>query len=458
MERQKLAGFIKYQKSIHSSISSFCFIGNSFCDSLTGNGQGLEPLIRRCLMRPNSILRQTLIAAVSLLFINSICWAQTGTGGQGGGSPSIQFFMPNGAMPEREVRFTLMSDSGRVEVYYSDSKGRFVMSPMLGLKPSAEYRITAQGDGTTYDTTSITFKEFGVYQVQIFLRPLQAPATKPARVVDVAEFDSIAPETARQAYAEAMRAYKLGQTDEAVRGLKHAIELYPDYFRALNDLGVIYMKAGKLDLAASMFEQAVKVGPRIYYPRLNLAKIYTRQAKYKEAVKILEQLHKENSGLAEVRIALGDALLAMNRLDEAEPHLRAALDDTKLDRETIGDVHYKLGTLLNRKNRYDEAIKELSQAVEVFPTSARSHLQLGGALLQVNRISEAEQELLAAYKMGGTQMGGAQLMLGQIYFMRKNYESALQAFEQYLADVPKAPNAAEVAGVVKRIKVALNKE
>jgi outer membrane protein assembly factor BamD (BamD/ComL family) len=76
----------------------------------------------------------------------------------------------------------------------------------------------------------------------------------------------------------------------------------------------------------------------------------------------------------------------------------------------------------------------------------------------VNRMDEAERELIEAYRIGGAQMGGAQLMLGQIYFMRKNYESALLAFEQYLADVPRAPKAAEVEGVIKRIKIALNKE
>lgn len=332
------------------------------------------------------------------------------------------------------------------------------MSRILGLKTDAGYQITVQGDGTTFDTTTQTFREFGVYQVQVFLKPLRSPAVKPAAVVDLAEFDSLAPEEARQAYAEAMRLYKEGERDKAVEGLERAIEIYPQYFRALNDLGVIYMKLGKLDLAAQMFDRAIKVAPRVYYPKLNLARIHTRQGRYKEAVRILDQLHKENPTLVDVRIALGDALMAMNKLDEAEPHLRAALNDAKLERETAGDVHYKLGSLLNKKQQYDAAIKELSQAVEVFPGSARSHLQLGGALLQVNRISEAERELLAAYRIGGTQMGGAQLMLGQIYFMQKNYEGALKAFEQYLADVPKAPNQVEVEGVVNKIKAALNKQ
>lgn len=405
-------------------------------------------------MRLNSLATRLSAAVLSALILSTFSFAQAG---QGGAAPSIQFFMPNGALPDREIRFTLSSDNGRIEVYFTDSKGRFIMSRLLGLKTDAEYRLVVQGDGARFDTTTTTFREFGVYQVQVFLKPFRAPAVKPAAVVDVAEFDSLVPEEARQAYTEAMRVYKEGQRDKAVQGLEHAIELYPQYFRALNDLGVIYMKMGKLDMASQMFDRAVKIAPRLYYPRLNLAKINTRQGKYKEAVHLLDQLYKENPTIIDVRIALGDALMALNKLDEAEPHLRAALNDAKLERETAGDIHYKLGSLLNKKQQYDAAIKELSQAVEVLPGSARSHLQLGGALLQVNRMSDAERELLEAYKIGGPQMGGAQLMLGQIYFIRKNYEEAMKAFEQYLADVPKAPNRIEVEGVVNKIKVALNK-
>lgn len=405
-------------------------------------------------MRLSSLAPRLFAAVLSALILSIFSFAQ---GGQGGAAPSIQLFMPNGSLPDREIRFTLTSDNGRMEVYFTDSRGRFIMSRLLGLKTDAEYRLVVQGDGTTFDTTTTTFREFGVYQVQVFLKPFRAPAVKPAAVVDIAEFDSLVPEEARQAYAEAMRVYKEGQRDKAVQELEHAIDIYPQYFRALNDLGVIYMKMGKLDLASQVFDRAIKIAPRVYYPRLNLARINTRQGKYKEAVRLLDQLYKENPTIVDVRIALGDALMALNKLDEAEPHLRAALNDAKLERETAGDVHYKLGSLLSKKEQYDAAIKELSQAIEVFPGSARSHLQLGGALLQVNRMSEAERELLEAYKIGGPQMGGAQLMLGQIYFIQKNYEDAMKAFEQYLADVPKAPNRIEVEGVVNKIKVALNK-
>jgi Flp pilus assembly protein TadD len=372
-------------------------------------------------------------------------------------SPSVQFFMPNGSYPPRELRFEMSMDNGRVETFFTDSKGKFLLTRALGLKPDAEYRIKIIGDGVSFDTTTFSFKEYGVYYIPIYLKPYTGPPTQPAKLVDLAEFDAGVPAEARQAYENAMRSFKEAQRDEAISGLQRALEIYPDYFRALNDLGVIYMKINRLDDAASMFERASKVAPRIYHPRLNLGIIMTRRGRYKEAVAHLQALYKENQAISEVRIALADVLIALNRLDEAEPHLRTALLDSKLDRPTNGNAHYQLGLLLNKKQKYDSAVIELSQAAESIPRSARIHLQLGGALLQLGRLDDAQRELLSAYQLGGAQMGGAQLMLGQIYFIEKKYESAQRAFEQYLADVPNAPNANEVRAFIARIKGVLGR-
>jgi cytochrome c-type biogenesis protein CcmH/NrfG len=82
------------------------------------------------------------------------------------------------------------------------------------------------------------------------------------------------------------------------------------------------------------------------------------------------------------------------------------------------------------------------------------HLQLGGALLEVNRLDEAERELKTAYRLGGAALGGAQMLLGQLYYTQKKYDLAQQAFEKYLLDVPKAPNRNEVVKVIEKIKAA----
>ncbi len=324
--------------------------------------------------------------------------------------PSIQFFMPDGSLPTRELRFSLSSNNGRInDTYYTDSKGRFLVTASTGLSPINGFTITVQSDGRSFGTTTYNYKTHGattIYHLQIFLNPVESETTKPAGVVNLAEFDALAPEAARQEYESGMALLREGKTDQAIVKLKQAIELFPKYFRALNDLGVLYMKQKQNNEAAETFEQAIAIAPRVYYPRLNLGIIRTRQARYKDAIKILEPLHKENPQLSDVSIALGDALMADNRLDEAERHLRAAFEDKKMSDGVAGDAHYKLGLLLNRKQRFEEAVKELSAAGKLIPNSARIHLQLGGALMQIKRLDEAETNLLAAYQLGGQGDGG----------------------------------------------------
>ncbi len=41
---------------------------------------------------------------------------------------AIQFFMPGGGLPAREIRFTLTRDDGRVEILFTDTKGKFQLS------------------------------------------------------------------------------------------------------------------------------------------------------------------------------------------------------------------------------------------------------------------------------------------------------------------------------------------
>lgn len=403
-------------------------------------------------MRQNVTSRALAVLLVTL-FIFSVA--------EGQAPPTIQFFMPDGSLPTRQLRFNLTSEDGRtIEIFFTDTRGRFLMARSQGLRPNVGYTLLIEGDERTFDTTTVKFYHYGdsVYYVPIFLKPLKPKAMQPAKTIDIAELDSLVPKEAIDIYHQAMRAFSEGRADEAVAGLKSAVKIYPSYFRALNDMGVILMKLNRLDEAAQSFEQASRAAPRVYYPRLNLAIIKTRQKKFKEAAAMLEQLHKENPTPPEIRVALGDALMAVGRLDDAEPQFRAALAEGKLDRDATGNAHYLLGLLLNRKERFEEAIKELELAAKILPNASRVHLQLGGSLLQVKRLDEAERELSLAYQLDGPKMGAAQFLLGHAFYLNKKYDKAKAAFEQYLADVPEAPNATEVRGVIEKIKSAFGQK
>jgi TolA-binding protein len=73
----------------------------------------------------------------------------------------------------------------------------------------------------------------------------------------------------------------------------------------------------------------------------------------------------------------------------------------------------------------------------------------------LQKLTEAERALLRAYELAGPRVGTAQLLLGQLYYQQRKFDLAQRAFEQYLKDVPAAPNAAQIKEVLGKLKELL---
>jgi tetratricopeptide (TPR) repeat protein len=366
----------------------------------------------------------------------------------------IQIFMPDGSQPNQVMRFTLMRDDGRVETLFTDSKGKYSMSG--DMVRAGNYTVVVDTDRQTYDTTTTMFRIIRVSDVDyvtVFLRALKGARLPPASVLDVSALDADVPEPARAAYQQGMDLIVKQQTEQGIESLKRAVSLHPKYLRALNDLGVVYLKLNRLDEAVDTFNLALKVNSRFAYGRLNLGMALSRQGKHEEAAKILGTLFKENPVLPGVRTIFADALYDAGRLPETRKLLAAGLEDATLKNGEKAELHYKLGRVLSREGKTAEAVKELQQTIELEPTAVNAHLLLGGDLMQLKRPDEAERALLRAYEIGGAGAGHAQLLLGQLYFEQKKYDLSLRAFEQYLRDEPRAGNAAQIRDVVAKLKL-----
>ncbi|TMP95558.1 MAG: tetratricopeptide repeat protein [Verrucomicrobia bacterium] len=190
------------------------------------------------------------------------------------------------------------------------------------------------------------------------------------------------------------------------------------------------MKLSRLDDAAATFRQAYEINKRFFHPRLNLGLVLTQQDKYKEALDILEPLYEENHGMMEVRLAYARALEGAGQLSDAEKIYRSTLESKNLSPATQADMRFCLGVILNRQRRFGEAV----------------------ALMLLRQPAAAERELLRAYQLGGQSAGAAQLLLGNIYYAQQRFGDAQKALEQYLKDVPSAPNAPQVAKVIADLK------
>jgi Flp pilus assembly protein TadD len=386
--------------------------------------------------------KKVLATAIGILLCSIVAIAQSGLRGQ--------IYLPNGAPLHRIVRFTVRTDDGgRNEILFTDSNGRIEVVQTLNVP----YTITVESDDETYATTSAEFDPaYSGKYIVIHLKPLDPKASYPPAVVNVNTTDRNVSPKAQQVYESALELIKAQQYEQAVEPLKNAIAIQPDYFHAYNDLGVLFMKLNKLDQAAEALRHAIKINGRVYLPQLNLGIVLNRLGKYKEAADLLTRLELANPDRsAKINPALIEATMGAQRWAQAEGQIRKGLRFNELD---VVDLKIKLGTVMMRQGKFDEAAVVLREAVQARPDSALANLDLGGTLLQTGSLDEAEALLRRAYEIKGSTMAGAQLLLGTLYFQKKDYPKAIEAFTTYLRDLPDAPNAAQVREAIAKLRQA----
>jgi len=88
----------------------------------------------------------------------------------------------------------------------------------------------------------------------------------------------------------AIEAIQNGSYDEAIRELKKAIALQPDYPDLHNYLGIAYGNNGMVDDAVHEFEISLKINPYYMKARLNLALLYYENNRYEEAQVQLDEV------------------------------------------------------------------------------------------------------------------------------------------------------------------------
>lgn len=108
------------------------------------------------------------------------------------------------------------------------------------------------------------------------------------------------------------------------------------------------------------------VAPRVPTPEEALAeatRLFTRQ-EYAAAEKTAREALLRAPRAQELRIVLGRALLAQNRLDEAEREFRAVLDEKLPTPATLSWASYGLGEIAARRGQTAEAVQWFTEAVQ----------------------------------------------------------------------------------------------
>ncbi len=246
------------------------------------------------------------------------------------------------------------------------------------------------------------FTHIGIITINMESIPPEKDLIEGPKAVSVRQLTAEIPEKAQEEYDKALEDIAAGDGKSAVEHLEKAIQLAPEYYNALNKLGVEYLNDRRYRKAEEVLNRAHDIDPNDPLPLTNLGVLYFQEG---------EEIASDKSGK--------DA----TRLKEVEA--------------------------LNNK-----AVEALEKALLLDPLAPRVNFYLGTALYRVGSYERAEVLLLNALERDGT-LHEARMTLLNIYSRQQRYDAALEQITAYLKANPEAPQREQLEAFRDKIKEAL---
>jgi tetratricopeptide (TPR) repeat protein len=172
------------------------------------------------------------------------------------------------------------------------------------------------------------------------------------------------PKPAVDLYNSALKLAQEGKNKEAIDKLNEAVSVHPTFMLAFNELGVQYQKLNELEKAAEALQSALKISQNAFAPLVNFGIVLVRMKRYPEAEVVLRAALKENDKSAIAHYYLGRALAYVGRFDDAEKELNQAVT---LGGDQLKDAHRYLGAIHHARGDTPRAIAELETYLRVAP-------------------------------------------------------------------------------------------
>lgn len=283
-----------------------------------------------------------------------------------GGTIRGRIVLPGGGYVTGSLRVTLQTNRGVEATVFSDNEGHFEFTR---LNPGT-YQVIVEGDKSESTTESVQVLRGSPAIVTINLnRKADAETKLKAKTVSTEELDPDIPGKAKKEFELASVAAKDGKREEAIRHLRRAIDLYPRYMVAHNDLGAQLLEQGQWDEAQEALRRALELAPKAFNPNLNLGIVLVNQQRFIEAAEFLNIALTRESSSPTARLYLGLAMLGLNDLDGAERELKTAHD---LGGGASGLALFHLGQLYMNKGEQGLARKMFELYLQEVPNAANT--------------------------------------------------------------------------------------
>ncbi|HVQ39429.1 MAG TPA: tetratricopeptide repeat protein, partial [Pyrinomonadaceae bacterium] len=192
-----------------------------------------------------------------------------------------------------------------------------------------------------------------MFTLDLILRPKKTAASAGRNGV---VFVQDVPEAAQAEYKKGSDRLKNNKWKEGELALRSAVELFPDYFIALELLGTEYVKRGEFENAVPILAHALEINrsaPKALYA-LGVATLKLNRPG--DATDWLRRAAQLDANNANVYMMLGISYGQIGALVEAQESLVKAY---QLGGSEVADVHLYLAGIYNKQEKYREGVKEL---------------------------------------------------------------------------------------------------
>ena len=303
--------------------------------------------------------------------------SRDGTGGIRG-----RIVLKSGAPITEAVKVYLLTLRGRMATTYTDNQGQFEFRNLI----AGEYGIEVEADSLRYEmaTERVAVFRGAPSLVNITLKEKAGAKRFSDSVVSVGEITSDVPGKARKEFERAAKLYKDGKIADSIEHLRLALEIYPKFLVARNDLGAQLLEQGNLDEAEIELRRAIEIDPKAFNPYLNLGIVQIKKRQFSEAASTLKTAVSLSSDSPAASLYLGVALMNLKDLVGAERQLKVAYDlggaSYSITFFYLGQVYVQMGDRARAKHAFESYLER-----EPTAANAPEARKLIGMLQQMNQ-------------------------------------------------------------------------
>lgn len=262
----------------------------------------------------------------------------------------------------------------------ADSSGRFTFSGLgngrftVKVLPHGTDYLTQLQEVTLSTVSAVPGSGSDQQHIDIYLRIDERINGNPFGTAPGTVFAQEVPAAARKLYTEGLSFLREKKDKEAFEKLKQSLEIFPDYYDALDRLGAEYATRGVdaggklnptyLQAGGALLMKAVEVNPRGYSSVFGLGWTQYQLGMNSEAIDNLRRATTIHAKGADAHLWLGRALKRMSKPDQAEAAFKRA---NELTEGKNAEVHKQLAGLYSDQKRYKEAADELELFLKVLP-------------------------------------------------------------------------------------------